>query len=123
MATAADKTRDELILKEEKLLENGFRKDASRIQGLIDDSCIEIAETGKLCSYKPGDTFEAIDGELYIISDTAKLIELSADCMLLTYVAAKVKKNARIKSTCSSVWKKGGDKWKRVFHQRTGSLD
>jgi hypothetical protein len=119
MEAEEDGIREELVLKEEKLLENGFRANAKKIEELIDDNCIEIAESGKQSSYRSGDNFENADGELYIISDTIKCIYLSENCRLLVYTAAKVKKNVRMKSSCSSIWKKSDDKWKMVFHHRT----
>lgn len=119
MANDVDRIREELVLKEEKLLENGFRRDADNVAGLVDEGCVEITEFGIRHEYRPGQGFEKVDGELYIQSDTLKLIDLSEACKLLLYTAAKVRANTRSKSSCSSVWKKTGGTWRLVFHQRT----
>lgn len=119
MATEEERIKRDLILKEEQLLENNIRNDAKKIAELVDEKCIEIAETGKQSKYRSGSQFENVDGVLYIDSSSVQLIELAENCRLLLYVAAQVKKNARMKSSCSSIWKKNDGEWKVVFHQRT----
>ena len=119
MGTEADKIRKELILKEEQLLKNSIRNDAGKIAELIDDTCIEFTASGRQNVYRPGELFGSVDGESYIDSDSIHLIDLSEDCKLLLYVAAKVNKNTRLKSNHSSIWKKNNGTWKMVFHQGT----
>jgi hypothetical protein len=119
MVNEEDRIRKELTSKEEQLLKNSIRNDAGKIAELIDDNCIEFTASGEQSKYKSGDLFGNVDGELYIISGSVKLIDLSEDCKLLLYVAAKVIKNTRVKSNRSSIWKKINGKWKIVFHQGT----
>jgi len=119
MVTEEDRIRKELVSKEEQLLKNSVRNDAAKIAELVDDNCIEFTASGKQSNYKPGELFGNVDGELYIVSDSAKLIHLSENCRLLLYVAAKVNKNTRVKSIHSSIWKKVNGRWKMVFHQGT----
>lgn len=119
MATETDRIRKELILKEEQLLKNSIRNDAGKIAELIDDNCIEFTASGRQNVYRPGELFGSVDGESYIDSDSVRLVDLSEDCKLLLYVAAKVNKNTRLKSNHSSIWKKSDGTWKMVFHQGT----
>jgi hypothetical protein len=119
MGTEEEKVKKELILKEEQLLENNIRNDAKKIAELVDEKCIEIAETGKQSNYRSGSLFGNVEGVLYIDSSSVQLVELSENCKLLLYIAAQVKKNVRMKSSCSSIWKKNDGQWKVVFHQRT----
>ncbi len=123
MVTEQDRIKKELIANEEQLLENKIRTDAGKIAELIDDDCLEFTSSGKQNQYHPGELFEKLDGVFYIDSNTVKLIDLSEDCKLLAYVAAKVLKNSRTKSNCSSVWKKIQGNWKIVFHQETNGLE
>ena len=119
MVTEQDRIKKELIAGEEQLLENNIRADAGKIAELIDDNCLELTASGKRNQYHPGEIFEKLDGVFYIDSNTVTLVDLSEDCKLLVYVAAKVLKNSRTKSNCSSVWKKKQGTWKIVFHQET----
>jgi hypothetical protein len=123
MVTEEDKIKKELILKEELLLENSTRTDGDKIADLIDTLYTEISEAGKQYQFKVGDCFVPLDGALYIDSNTTRLIPLSADCKILTYIAAKVSKNTRSKFVCSSVWKKTGTAWKIAFHHRTNCIE
>ncbi len=109
----------ELISKEEQLLDNNIRNDAGKIAEIIDDSSIEINESGKLHNYRRGELFGNVDGQSYIDSNTVKLIDISDDCKLLLYISVKVNKNARMKSSNSSIWKRADNQWKIVFHQVT----
>lgn len=119
MGLEENRIRKELILKEEQLLENDIRNDASRIAELITDNCIELTASGKQLHYRHGELFGSVDGVSYIDSNTVKLVDLSEDCKLVVYIAAKVNKNTRMKSNNSSVWKKTDGKWMMVFHQVT----
>lgn len=123
MLSDDERIRKELILKEEQLLENTIRNDASKIEELIDNNSIEFTASGKQHNYRTGELFGNVDGVLYIDSNTVKMVDLADNCKLLVYVATKVTKNIRVKSNCSSVWKKTNDKWKIVFHQATNSVD
>jgi hypothetical protein len=113
----------ELIANEEQLLRNDIRNDAEKIKELIDDNCLEILSSGNQRVFKSGETRGTSDGELYIIGDTATLIDLADDCKILVYSAGKVNNNKRLKSIRSSVWKKTDSKWKMVFHQGTDVLE
>lgn len=119
MGTEEDRIKKELLLKEEQLLENAVRNDAAKIGDLIDASCLDCTATGKQQTYQPGALFENVEGVLYIDSNTVRYVDLSEDCKLLVYIAAKVNKNTRMKSNHSSIWKKRDGKWKMVFHQAT----
>jgi len=109
----------ELLLKEEQLLENSNRADAGILAELIEDNSIEFTASGKQNMYRTGELFGHIDGVQYIDSKTIRLIDLSENCKLLLYIAANVNKNSRVKTNCSSIWKKTNDTWKIVFHQGT----
>lgn len=119
MKNEEDRIKSELILKEEQLLENDIRNDGSSITELIEDKCIEISASGKQRIYKSGELFGNVDGELYIVSNSVRLINISDDCKLLLYIVEKVNKNKRLKSNRSSIWKKTDGKWKMIFHQGT----
>jgi hypothetical protein len=123
MGNENGRIQKELISKEELLLENDFRNNAGSITELIDADCIAISASGKQSQYKPGELFGTVDGVQYIDSNTVRLIDLAENCKLLLYVVVKVIKNNRIKSNCSSIWKKIDDKWKIVFHQETNCLE
>ena len=105
MITEESRIMKELILYEERLLEN--RSDAATLKELLDAKCVEFAIPG------------TAEGESDIDSNTVRMIELSDDCKLLLYIAAMVCKNARMKSNQSSIWKKTDSKWKLLFHQET----
>jgi hypothetical protein len=119
MGIEDERTRKELIFNEEQLLKNSIRNDAGKIAELLEDNCTEFTASGKQNRYRPGELFGNVDGESYIDSNTVRLVDLSENCKLLLYVAAKVNKNTRMKSNCSSIWKKIDGKWKMVFHQGT----
>ena len=122
MKTDGERLKEELILKEEQLLNNAIRNDASKIADLIQNGCIEILSSGKQQIFQQGQLFGNADGELYIISKSEKMIDLSDDCKLLLYVAGKVSKNERLTSSRSSIWKKIDGKWKMIFHQGTNFI-
>jgi len=111
--------REELILKEESLLENSTRNAPGLLAELLDDNCIEFAASGKQCIYRRGDKLEKADGVLYIDSASVRSINLAEDCVLLLYVGVQVNKNVRTKSNCSSIWKRVDGEWKMAFHQGT----
>lgn len=119
MAAAGDAIRNLLVKNEEILLKNETRTDALALSNVVGDACIEISESGKKSVYRTGLPFEPVDGLLYIVDDTVAMTDLAEGLKLLVYTAARVKKNARIKSTCSSIWKNSGADWKVIFHQRT----
>lgn len=119
MAAMEDGIRNVLLRNEELLLKNETRNDANLISKIINDNCIEITEAGQKYYYHNGEIFENADGVLYIMDDSIDLIDLAEDCRLLVYTAARVKKNARTKATCSSIWKRIDGEWKAIFHQRT----
>jgi hypothetical protein len=123
MGTEEDKIRKELVAKEEQLLKNSIRNDPSKIAELIEESYVEFTAAGKQINYRPGELFGTVEGELYIDSSSVKMVDLSEDCKLLLYVAAKVNKNTRIKSNHSSIWRRTDRKWKIVFHQATSSSE
>jgi hypothetical protein len=123
MRTEGAEVKEQLFAKEEQLLKNDIRTTPDKIAELVDEDCVEINETGRQHAYKRGETFESIDGVLFIMSDSLRVVDLSADCKLVLYVASKVKKNTRMKSSCSSVWKNKGGNWKVIFHQRTACLE
>lgn len=114
-----EKLKRELVSKEEALLENNIRNDPKRIAEIIDADCIEITASGRQNSYRPGESFENLDGALYIDSHSVRMRDLSEDCKLLLYIGVRVVRNNRIKSYHSSVWKEVDGKWKIVFHQGT----
>ena len=122
MKSEEEKLKGTFILKEELLLKNDTRNDAKKISEIVDETCFEISESGQIFSYQPGQTFGDIDGVLYIDDSTVKLINLSEECKLLVYSATRVKKNSRMKSACSTIWKKTKGKWKIFFHQRTNCV-
>ena len=109
----------ELISKEEQLLENDIRNDAQRLAEILDDRYVEFTPSGERNRHRAGGPLEMTSGVSYIDSKNVSLIDLAEDCKILLYVAVKVSKNVRIKSNCSSVWKKTGGNWKIVFHQGT----
>ena len=123
MGLEEDRIMKELISKEEQLLENDIRNHAARLAELIDDNCLEFSMSGKQNLYRSGAILEMNDGVSYIDSKTVKLIDLADDCKLLLYVSVKVNKNVRMKSNCSSTWKKIGSGWKLVFHQGTNCAE
>ncbi len=105
------------------MLENAIRNDPVKIADFVENGCVEIPASGGERQYKTGEVFENVDGELYILSNSVKLIDLSEDCKLLLYVAGKVSKNSRIKSNRSSIWKNIGGQWKVIFHQGTNCAE
>ncbi|PKL26699.1 MAG: DUF4440 domain-containing protein [Spirochaetae bacterium HGW-Spirochaetae-3] len=113
----------ELILKEERLLENSIRNDADKIAELIHADCVEFSASGKQNKYRPGESFGNIDGILYIDSNSVRMVDLADDCRLLLYVGTKVTENTRLKSNRSSIWKKSDGDWKMIFHQGTNSTE
>ncbi len=123
MANEEAKLLKELILKEERLLENSIRNDSSKIAELVHVECMEFSASGKRNKYSPGESFGNIDGVLYIDSASVRMVDLADDCKLLLYVGAKVTENTRLKSNRSSIWKKTDGAWKMVFHQGTNSTE
>jgi hypothetical protein len=123
MGIEEDRIKKELLAKEEQLLENAVRNDAAKIADLIDGSCLFYTASGKPQTYRPGEIFVNLDGVLYIDSNSVRYVDLSENCKLLVYIAAKVNKNTRTKSNHSSIWKKNDGKWKMVFHQMTNCSD
>ena len=123
MATEKDKLKRELMLKEERLLENATRTDTLKLDEILGPGCIAQLEDGRRVDYAPGSLFDVVEGALYIESDAIDLVDLAEDCKLLVYVAAKVNKNKRSKYRCGSVWKKADGTWKIAFHQRTPMPD
>ena len=123
METEDERTRKDLVLKEEQLLENDTRNDADKIARMIDKDCLEFTASGKQYNYRPGELFGVRDGVSYIDSKTIRFIDLSGDCKLMLYTAVKVNKNIRNKSVCSSVWKKKENDWKILFHQETACAE
>ena len=119
MGNEAERMREELILKEENLLENSTRNAPGLLAELLDDNCIEFTASGKQRIYRRGDKFDNADGVLYIDSASVRSMDLSEDCVLLLYVGVKVNKNLRTKSNCSSIWKRIDGEWKMLFHQAT----
>jgi len=120
---ADDRLKRELILKEEALLENSVRNDARRIAALIQEGCIEISSSGRQRIYQTGELFENLEGELYIVSNSVRLMSLGEDCKLLQYSAGMVTKNSRVKSIRSSIWQRIDGQWKMRFHQGTNCTD
>jgi hypothetical protein len=108
-----------LTAHEESLLKNEIRSDAAAVADLLDDTYADISESGARHNLQPDGVLEKLDGVLYIMDDSIHIIDLSDDCKLFTYDAAKVKKNTRNKASCSSIWRNTAGKWKLVFHQRT----
>lgn len=119
MELSEKRMKEEILYNEEKLLNNDFRENAEVLKDLIENNYIEINETGVQNRFQPGQTFEKIDGVIYITNDESQLIDLSANCKLLIYGAVKVKKNTRTMINCSSIWKRKNDNWKVIFQQRT----
>jgi len=119
MGKVSDRLKKELISYEERLFDNAVRTDPLRIAEILDAGCVEICLNGSQIAYLPGEVFAKLDGVHYIDSDNAKLLDLSDDCKLLSYVGSRVVKNVRTKSSHSSVWKKADGKWKIVFRQGT----
>ncbi len=114
-----DRIKKELVMKEEQLLENKIRNNADKLAELIDDNCIDFSAAGKQHKYKSGDLFGEISGVSYIDSNSIELVDIADNCKLLLYIAAKVNNNTRIKSNCSSIWKRKEEQWKIIFHQET----
>ena len=119
MGNEAERIQAELIAKEESLLENSTRNAPRRVAELLDDSCVDFETSGKRSVYRRGDRLENADGVLYIDSASVSSMSLSEDCILLLYIGVKVNKNVRIKSNCSSIWKRSEGQWKMAFHQGT----
>lgn len=119
MGKPSDRLKKELISYEERLFDNAVRTDPLRIAEILDPGCVEIRVDGSQSDYRPGEAFAKLDGVNYIDSDNVRLLDLSDDCKLLSYVGARVVKNVRSKSSHSSVWKKTAAGWKIVFHQGT----
>jgi len=123
MASEQDRLKKELLAREESLMRNDTRNDPDKVAGLIDDHCVEVTVAGKQRDYRRGDSFESVDGELYIDDSTVRMIDISDDAKLLLYVGAKVKKNLRLKSSFCSIWKSIDGEWKMIFHQGTSIAD
>lgn len=123
MEVEENRIMKELLSKEEQLFENDIRNDADRLAEIIDDHYIEFTSTGKQNRFRSGGQFELTSGVSYIDSKNVNLIDIAEDCKMLLYVAVKVNKNVRIKSNCSSIWKKTGSNWKIVFHQGTNCAE
>lgn len=111
-------SKEQLIAKEELLLNNDIRKDKERINQIVEDNCIEIHEYGRN-AYSKNSGLEKLDGVFYISNTASELIMLSYDTALLIYEAVKTKNNSRTKANCSSIWKVINGEWKVIFHQRT----
>jgi len=109
----------ELVRKEEQLLENTFRSDADKVATIVQVGCIEFSASGGQQVYAAGQKLEGLDGVLYIVSDSVRLIDVSEDCKLLLYVAGRVSKNRRVNTNRSSLWKNFDGQWKVVFLQGT----
>ena len=119
MELSEEQIKKEILYNEEKLMRNDIRNDVKILTKLIENNCIQISETGVQNRYQLGQTCKEIDGVLYITGNESQLIDISEDCKLLIYTAAKVKKNTRTMINCSSIWKKKNNKWKVIFQQRT----
>jgi hypothetical protein len=113
----------ELLTKEELLLNNLTRNNAAQLEELLEDQCVEVSASGRRTVYHQGTTIGNTDGEIYIVSDSASLVELSDDCQMLLYVAGEVSKNTRVRSNRASVWRRTNGRWKIKFHQGTNCTD
>jgi len=107
-----------LFAKEERLLTNEYRSDATFVSQITGDGCIEVTEAGKKIA-RNSPTMETIEGAFYLTDNKHESRMLSDDCILLLFEAVQVKKDTRIKSACSSIWKNIDGDWKTVFRQRT----
>lgn len=114
-----------LIQFEKELLEPEVRGSKERLDVLIADEFVEYASSGKVYSKK--DVLEALpsvenrkETDYKMINPSVRM--LSDEIGLVLYQVKKRNLEGEIVlSNRSSVWKKGEDGWKMVFHQGTVS--
>lgn len=112
-----------LLRNEELLLKARTELTPAQLSDLVGEDCIDFSEPGKTTKFTPEAPVGAAEGELYIVSNTVKMVTLAPDCRLLLYVVGAVIKNSRKKANRSSIWKSDGTKWKVVFRQQTAWAD
>ena len=112
----------ELLYREEQLMSNVVRTDATKISELMEDKSIEVTEAGQRSVYRSGDTLLSSEGVGFITNDSATLSDLATDCKLVSYVSARIVADKQSRTFNSSIWKMRGSVWKRVYHQGTVCL-
>jgi len=112
-----------LLRNEELLLKAKTELSPAQLGDLIGEDCIDFSEPGKAVKFAPEVLSGVAEGELYIVSNTVKMVTLAPDCRLFLYVVGAVIKNSRKKANRSSIWRNDGGKWKVVFRQQTAWAD
>jgi len=112
----------ELMQREEQLMNNLVRTDATKVSEFMEDKCVDVSESGMRSVYRSGDTLLSSEGVVFITTDSATLSELAPDCKLLSYISARIVGNKQSRTFHSSIWKQHGNSWKCVYHQGTVCL-
>ncbi len=100
---------------EQSLFDPATRHSALELNKLIADEFSEVGSNGRVYTKKYVLEHLPYEAQRNFVIDDFKVMELSQDVMLATYIMTA----DSIQSLRSSIWKRYGDDWQMVFHQGT----
>lgn len=119
-------TLAQLIALEEQIVDPATRQSAKVLDSILSDDLLEFTASGRVfdkASIISILTAESGGARGEMTNDGYELWPLAEDVILLTYRnTTKRPGTAEVRSLRSSIWKRGGDRWRLVFHQGTPTV-
>ncbi len=106
---------------EERLVQPQVRRSKDAISELLADTFVEFGSSGRVFNRELVIEFLSGESEVKIDISEFKVIRLSTDAALATYVATKkvALEQQGSRSLRSTVWQRREGRWRAVFHQGT----